>query len=428
MAGAAPQLAEGATSGLSRDCVRRGRVSLGLAPHAAGALVWLTFAILLSSAEAVKCDLCKDTISGCNGGATCPLATGPVANAAAMASSSTAEVPDFKHLLPPEMLCTFTRPILLTLNAVSKAPKAGGPVDLSSGAMAEATGVVKAAIDGMCTWEDSALELATRLAAASDEMDVHKINAAITLLKTVSDKAGTVAQGAVQSGVGMYTYIWAKIGTHMEARVAGTVRILARTVHPTTSDLTAKLRRPTTADEFYYMLMMFLRVVTALGTSFFLAQDFLLKTVFHAMQNVKVAWSVAHELLLIYFRVIETDTSGNVHLGNVTEQGSGDVHMAEARLNAETFFRGRGGIPRGGEGDGKKWNGKSSPDAKKYCVAFNFAREHTANVLDVDGCCRFAHKCNQWVSDKGPGGMCGGDHPKVECSYDPAKRLSAALK
>ena len=55
-----------------------------------------------------------------------------------------------------------------------------------------------------------------------------------------------MAQAAVQSGMGLYTFIWAKIGSHLEAIQSGTVRILAKSAgSSSSSDLSAKVRRPT---------------------------------------------------------------------------------------------------------------------------------------------------------------------------------------
>ena len=97
--------------------------------------------------------------------------------------------------------------------------------------------------------------------------------------------------------------------------------------------------------------------------------------------------------------------------------------LAEARQNVAIFFRTGGGTPRLGGGSQLSWNGKASTSSKKPCVAFNFAREHKHDVLEETGTCRFGHFCMQWVSDKGPRGMCGGPHPKLECTYDAAKRV-----
>jgi hypothetical protein len=41
------------------------------------------------------------------------------------------------------------------------------------------------------------------------------------------------------------------------------------------------------------------------------------------------------------------------------------------------------------------------------------------------GTCICAHKCNQFVSDKGANGYCFGDHVRPDCKYDDAKKLKA---
>ena len=76
-------------------------------------------------------------------------------------------------------------------------------------AFSKATEVVRAAINGMCTWEDAGLELASRLEATTDEGEVAKLSAALSLLKNTGDKVGSIAQAAVQSGMGLYTFVWA---------------------------------------------------------------------------------------------------------------------------------------------------------------------------------------------------------------------------
>ena len=292
-----------------------GRVGLGSSclgsklPCSPGLLLALVL-MSIPGASGVVCSSCKDTIAGCKGGSDCPLLKTPMANAASLFSGSTSSAPDLKQLLPPELLCTFTKSVMETLCAVARAPKGGGSVDLSVTSMSSSTEVVKAAINGFCTWEEAGLELAGRLEAATDSADVTKLSAALTLLKTTSDKAGTMAQAAVQSGMGLYTFIWAKIGSHLDAVQSGTVRILAKSVgSSSSSDLSAKVRRPKTEAEFHYMLFLFIRVVAALGVSLYLIHDFLSKVVFNTFHSLHEDFKVVHELLLIYFRAIETDTS-----------------------------------------------------------------------------------------------------------------------
>ena len=79
-----------------------------------------------------------------------------MANAASLASGSASSAPDLKQLLPPELLCTFTKSVMETLCAVARAPKGGGSVDLSASVMSSSTDVVRAAINGFCTWEEAA--------------------------------------------------------------------------------------------------------------------------------------------------------------------------------------------------------------------------------------------------------------------------------
>ena len=106
----------------------------------------LVVALMLSMASpclaGVTCETCKDTIGGCSGGANCPLLKAPQDNAAALASSSSTVALDVSKLLPPELLCTFTKTVMETLAAVAKAPKGGGSVDLSSSTLSTASSVV----------------------------------------------------------------------------------------------------------------------------------------------------------------------------------------------------------------------------------------------------------------------------------------------
>ena len=173
---------------------RNGRLTPLSSKTWAVALAWLCFIDRCSCASAVTCNTCKDTISGCSGGADCPLLKTPGSNAQVLADASSTDPLSFAEVLPAELLCTFTRTVMETLVAVARAPKAGGTVDLTASAMAKSTDVVRAAINGFCTYEDAGLELAARLEAASDEAAVAKISAALTLLKSTSDKAGHAAQ------------------------------------------------------------------------------------------------------------------------------------------------------------------------------------------------------------------------------------------
>ena len=72
-------------------------------------LGWLL--LFIPPASSVVCPSCKDTIPGCKGGADCPLLKTPMENAASLAGTSTSKSPDLTQLLPPELLCTFTKSV-----------------------------------------------------------------------------------------------------------------------------------------------------------------------------------------------------------------------------------------------------------------------------------------------------------------------------
>ena len=105
-------------------------------------------------------------------------------------------------------------------------------------------------------------------------------------------------------------------------------------------------------------------------------------------------------------------------LQEVYLNGAMEEAMEAAKVHFAAFFRPRGGIPlsplldMGTKDNGVvevKWNGKfyTKPEARP-CFAFNNGEEHDHRSLTADGTCKFAHVCDHWVSDQGPGGKCLG--------------------
>ena len=89
------------------------------------------------------------------------------------------------------------------------------------------------------------------------------------------------------------------------------------------------------------------------------------------------------------------------------------------RNSGEVFdeFRNKTDLaPGGGEATAAKWNGKSAASATSTCDAYNLGRDHQARHLSPDGTCKYAHKCDKWVSDKGPAGKCLEAHPRIRCA------------
>jgi hypothetical protein len=65
------------------------------------------------------------------------------------------------------------------------------------------------------------------------------------------------------------------------------------------------------------------------------------------------------------------------------------------------------------------FNGRATPAADRSCYTFNLGRGtvHPASSLGADGTCRFKHACDQFVSDKGPRGVCGStSHCRKDCT------------
>ena len=285
---------------------------------------------------------------------------------------------------------------------------------------------------GHCTVEEAGLELATRLEDAADALEVSRVQAAIELLKT---RAGDTTTVCMQAGQGIYTFIWAKIGQYIEGVKKGTVRVATSAAKASAADLIATIRYPESQAEFFFMLNDWSLVVAALGLlSYPLIARFIKDTVEYTMICLKESYQVACCLFITYLKRVETDPTRELTLASVFRAGSSDTYLAEARQMSATFFRTRGGDPlAGGPKDDKlkevdkKWNGKSTPTAKKPCAAFNFDTKHRDNALDDSGCCKFAHVCNQWVDDKGPGGMCMGKHKRSACDYDAAHKIDKAL-
>ena len=94
------------------------------------------------------------------------------------------------------------------------------------------------------------------------------------------------------------------------------------------------------------------------------------------------------------------------------------------------FFRILGGKPRAG-GPDDSFDGRVTGDnasSTKPCASWNLDKRHLAKHVE-NGKCKFKHGiCDQYVSDKGPGGICGGSHKRPNCDYDASKKVSQPAK
>ena len=151
-------------------------------------------------------------------------------------------------------------------------------------------------------------------------------------------------------------------------------------------------------------------------------------------------WPVAFECMILYLRMVEAHGS-TYNIATVVHTCGGiDAIRQEAQAIAydrypPVFFRTLGGKPGNVKSalDGASvYDGKikgDNPTSTRPCASWNLDKRHLAKHVDSDGKCRFKHgMCDQFVTDKGPGGFCGGSHKRLNCDYDAAKKCSQAAK
>ena len=370
------------------------------------------------------CTHCKDTITPTHLDAACPLVVGIAANAQLFATKSLAGSPTLTYSLTHEMAAHFTRPVVDAIMGIACAPCQGAQVDLKSGAYTQHHAVVKAAVYGHASFAEASAELAERMDTATTDIEVNKIRGALDSLKLG-------VESAIHTSSGVLAFCWAKISSILSKRNDPTFKL--EVGKGKTASHTATLVRPKNEAEFYEMIHLFIMLMVALGmASATIVSKFLDDVVYGAIR-MKESWKVAHELLMLYFREIDLDPLRLMHMGNVYRRGGQDTLLSEARRNAAAFFRAGGGIL---QLDGAfdtikdtkviKPSGEGDEHNKRPCSDYNAGRP--CKKLKPDGSCVFAHKCNQFVSDKGPNGYCFGDHVRPDCKYDDAKKLKAPAK
>ena len=377
-------------------------------------------------AEATICPHCKDTIlPAAHAASACPLVTELNNNAAIFTNKKLGSSPTVVHSLTHELAMQFTRPVIDAIVGLACAPVHGLSVDFTDATYTQSNAVVKAAVYGHCSFAEASAVLSERLDAATDPLVVEKIRGAMDTLKSASESA-------VNTATGTFMFIWAKVSNVISKRMDFTFKLEAAGKAKATSH-TATLVRPETEAEFYEMSHLFVMTVIALGlASATIVMKFMDDVVF-ATIRMKESFKLAHELLILYLREMDFDPARSLHMGNVFRRGGQDTLLSEARRNAAASFRTCGGTPQL-EGATKqdtknpkpdiKPNGKFDGTSKKPCPDFNAGRP--CKKLKPDGTCVFAHRCNQFVSDKGPGGYCFGAHARCTgCDYDAGKKLRA---
>ena len=279
----------------------------------------------LPTAHAV-CTHCKDATLPTHGDAACPLVVNIAANAQIFSSKSLGTAPTVTYSLTHELAAHFTRPVLDAIMGIACAPCQGAIVDLKATAYTAANAVVKAAMYGHCSFAEASAELAERLDAALQPLDVEKIRGAMESLRIG-------AESVVYSSSGALAFIWAKISNVQSKRDDPTFKLEVGKAKAASH--TATLVRPKTEGEFYEMIHYFIIVIVALGmASATIVMKFLDDVVYSALRMKepwKVAHELAHELLMVYFREIDIDPQRVMHMGNVFRRGGQDTLLSGRR-------------------------------------------------------------------------------------------------
>ena len=376
----------------------------------------------------IVCPHCKDTIMPAHAATACPLVTELTKNAEIFTKRTLGASPTVAYSMTHELAMQFTRPVVDAIVGLACAPVQGVQIDFNDATYSSANAVVKAAVYGHCSFSEAAAILAERLDGAADELAVGKIRGAMESLKSAGDTA-------VNSATGTLLFIWSKVSNVPGKRSDFTYKLEAAG-KPKAAVHSVTLVRPETEAEFYEMSHLFIMTIVALGLATATIVIKFMDDVVFATIRMKEHFRVAHELLLCYMREIDFDPTRSLHMGNVFRRGGQDTLLSEARRNAAAFFRTCGGTP---QLDGAKIlgdritknpkpdlkpNGKADDSSKKPCADFNAGRP--CKKLKPDGSCVFAHRCNQFVADKGPGGYCFGVHARCTgCDYDAGKKLRA---
>ena len=389
-------------------------------------------------AEAVTCRTCFDQCEGCAGGAACPLLTVTANNgrllvgaamAAGAAGAAAATALSARDVFPLRFNKVLHRGILDRLLVLGRRPPPGTPVDVTGLTNVElADPVMTAGVE-----LDSLLqEISSRALAAGNQLEVAKLNALTTSL-TTRHKIGAGARGAVEltegttALVGAYLYCVVLAMRIVRSKHTDVSLVMDESKAAGTSDSAmppAKLSRPTSMAEFASMLNVWTMLLSGLGmASVLITNTFLNDVVFDQTLHMGLPWEVAFELFIVYLEEVERTAGDDVNLGNVYGRGAQDTMLQRARERAPKQPRGRDIKSFRGLDDDEpvKWNGSWNRKATTTCHTYNLKNKfHPASSLNEKGGCKHNHICDHWVSDKGRNGICGGDHPRLDCT-NPAK-------
>ena len=413
--------------------------------HGSGTSIMLwCFLFSLFPLVGAVCPMCFGNAIGCTATSAdgCPWTTGVASNVAAVAAAVGAAI-TLDALLPPRYLRLFTRPVLQTLAIIAAKPKGGAAFSFSGKSYRQ---IYNAVVGGHVSKDEAIAELSERLDTAEAATDpnatlIKQLERGISMVQKATTK---VVAAEVTDGT--FLYVLAKLSSVFSS--TGTFDLCVACDDEDapkggTQRFAASLKRPTSPEQMFALLHQFQMVCVTAGLTTIMAMGpFLDEVVYEPLRVGVLDWPVAFELMIVYLRMVENEPSRFSIATVVGVAGGMDAKRAEATniakgLYAASCFRRPRGEPRGVEDEkDKKGKGVFKGDIKGHnetgergCAAWNNGNAHLSKHIDpTTNKCKFRHACNQFVTDKGPGGQCLGNHRRKDgCDYDESKKCSQPL-
>ena len=405
-------------------------------PFVAGGMFPLLFWVIvfahLSPSSAV-CLSCAGNDPNCKGDDTCILAVALATNLAVMAGTAAAGKvitmgEDGKHILPLSWLQFLKPSILQTLVRLANRAPTGTPLVLSALSIKELSSNISG---GTVSVSEGRLDLLRRMSEDNvSESDLIKMKAICDVLPQRGDDSRFLSPMAKLSGAGALQFVFA-LASQVVLRLSNSSKISVAIGDSSSSSsstglVSIELKRPHSFENFAYTLQVWQSILGATGLANVVITGPFLVEVVHEVIPMR-GWKVALEHFLLY--IAKIDSGCGWQLATATSLGSHDTFMHKAMLAAGESGKtpeappGVPSKPPGKDAGAKpSWNGQFNSDVNsRPCAAFNLGQDH--KNLKSDGSCPFNHICNQWVSDKGPGGQCKGSHSRSKCT-NPSKSAS----
>jgi hypothetical protein len=382
------------------------------------------------------CHHCYGQLTECTGDPLlCPFVALPAANAVlSVAVAATAGGYAITNLLPQLYLKVLTRPVLTSVLALTRHRTPGTVVDVTGKGLPELQTLFS---NGGASKESVMSELSSLIPGSNAE-EQGKIKLLLQCMKMQYDISRDLcgaskhaAWDAHNHTIGLMVFVWALAAKVVRRPVLNATLAVERDAgDASTARLSEKLLYARTAVELCETISVFITFASVLGVAnHLLLVEFFHETAYQNLANDDL-WQFVYCLIIEH--LTEIDNNKTTTFGNIGKMGSADTRRNRARKQTEDIFGKnifrldtKAASPTG-NGKGIEYSGKATPTAKSVCVAWNTNKDHKSEHLHSNGVCKFRHGiCDSFVSDKGPGGTCGGEHKRVDC--DNAAKCKKAL-